>query len=108
MEEPMGKPLNLTEEAFDAEVLNYKGVVVMDVYADWCGPCRVIAPVMDRLAERGDVKVVKVNLEQNQSLCRQLGVTALPTILYYRDGKLAHKDEGVLPEQAIIDRIALT
>lgn len=102
----MGKAKELVPGTFKAEVLDHPGVVVVDVYADWCGPCRVIAPAMDRLSERQDMKVVKVNLEANQGLCRDLGVSVLPTVLYFKDGKQAHKDEGVLSEAAVLDQVA--
>ena len=89
--------VNLTQENFDAEVLKASTPVLVDFWAEWCGPCKMIAPVLDELAEEhaGQVKIGKVNIDQQQELAAQYGVRAIPTLLLFHQGQVADQMVGL-------------
>jgi len=93
-----GKNLVHLEKAedFDAEVLQHKGVVVVDFYADWCPPCRMLAPVIEKAAQEygGKVKFVKVNVDRNESLAEKYRINAIPRLIIFKDGKVVDSAEG--------------
>ena len=86
------------EQEFDS-LSTSDGLVVFDFTATWCGPCKMIAPLMDKLAEEyeGRVKVVKVDLDQNQSLAKRLGIRSIPAVMIYKNGTLMETIVGVTP-----------
>lgn len=88
----------IQEEGFDS-FLSSNGLVVIDFTATWCGPCKVIAPLMDKLAEEyeGQAKVAKVDLDQNKSLAKRLGIRSIPAVMIYKDGTLMETIVGVTP-----------
>ena len=101
----------LTEENFEREVVQSELPVLVDVWADWCQPCRMLSPTIDELADEyaGRVKVGKVDTDANPNLSMKLGVTAVPTVLIYRDGKVVKKFTGLLPKRdfaAELDKVA--
>ena len=80
---------------FEAEVMNSELPVILDFYADWCGPCRMIAPIVHEIAEqRTDIKVCKVNVDNNPQLCNQFGIDSIPTLLLFKNGEVAAKSVG--------------
>lgn len=93
--------IHATKDTFQKEVIQYKGVVVVDFYAEWCGPCKISAPIIEDLStEMNDVKFVKVNVDENQELAGQYSVFSIPTFLVFKDGEVknqfvgAHSKEG--------------
>lgn len=79
--------ITLSADAFQKEVLDHKGVVLVDFYAEWCGPCKMVAPILDELAAaRTDVKFVKVNVDENGDLAGQYSVFSIPAFLIFKDG----------------------
>jgi thioredoxin 1 len=85
---------------FDTEVS--QGIVLVDCWAEWCGPCRMVAPVLDELStEMTDVSIRKLNVDENQSTAQKLGIQSIPTLLLYKDGKLVDKMIGALPKPQI-------
>ncbi|GAA6619177.1 thioredoxin [Scytonema sp. NUACC26] len=88
----------IAEPEFDS-LLKANGLVVFDFTATWCGPCKMIAPLMDKLAEEYEdrAKVVKVDLDQNQSLAKRLGIRSIPTVMIYKNGTLMETIVGVTP-----------
>ncbi len=101
--------LTLTEENFDKEVLQSDVPVLVDFWATWCAPCRMIAPVIDALAEeyKGKLKVGKVNVDENSQLAIRYGIRAIPTLLLFKEGKVVEQMVGVQPKdtiKSIIDR----
>ncbi|MCI1951652.1 MAG: thioredoxin [Clostridiales bacterium] len=94
----------LTSENFEAEVLKESKTVLVDFWASWCGPCRMLSPVVDLIAEeRQDVKVCKVNIDEQPELAQKFGIMSIPTLLVFRDGKQVNSCVGVHPKQDILD-----
>ncbi|HFU75735.1 MAG TPA: thioredoxin [Arcobacter sp.] len=101
----MGKYIELTNDNFDATVNN--GVSLVDFWAPWCGPCRMIAPVIDELAEDFDGKanICKINTDEQQELAMKFGVRSIPTILVMKDGEVVETMVGAASKQAFADKI---
>ena len=94
--------LTITKENFEAEVLKSEKTVLLDFWAAWCGPCRQLSPVVDEIAaERADIKVGKVNVDEQGELAQQFGVMSIPTLIVFKGGKVDSTSVGVRPKAAI-------
>ncbi len=95
--------VTLTQENFETEVSNYKGAVLVDFWASWCGPCRMLSPVVDELAEQyaGKVKFGKINVDEQPRLAMTYNVQSIPTLLLFKDGQPVNKSIGVVPKSSI-------
>ena len=94
--------LNLTRDSFEAEVTEFKGTVLVDFWASWCMPCKMLSPVVDEVAEEvTSVKVAKVNVDEQQSLAARFNVMSIPTLIVFKDGKEVRRSVGVIPKEAI-------
>ena len=92
-----------SDETFESEVLKHQGAVVVDFWAEWCGPCKALAPVLDSLAEefQGKIKVVKVNVDESQNSPQQYKVRGIPTLVFFKNGQLLDQLVGNQPREAI-------
>lgn len=94
--------INLTKSNFDAEVLNSDKVVLVDFWASWCAPCRMLSPIVDQVAEElTDIKVAKVNIDDEQDLALQYNVMSIPTLLVFKGGQLVKRSVGVISKNDI-------
>lgn len=81
-----------------------QGTIIVDFYADWCAPCRMLGPVLEQIAEEnGDIKVVKVNVDENQGLAGEFGVRGIPALYVMKEGKQVASRAGFLPKDALVD-----
>lgn len=95
--------IKLNSENFENEVLNYEGKVLIDFYADWCGPCRMLAPVIEDIAEeRSDVKVCKINVDDENALAMSFQISSIPTIVIIEGGKIKERFSRVKPMEDIL------
>ncbi|MFC1996201.1 thioredoxin [Chloroflexota bacterium] len=105
----MTEPLHVTDDAFEKTVLKSEVPVVVDFWAPWCGPCKMVAPVLDKLAEEfaGKMVIAKVNTDENPKWAQNYNVQGIPTMLFIADGKVVHQQVGALPEpmlRSVVDQ----
>ena len=95
--------VEITKANFQSEVINSDKPVLVDFWAGWCGPCRMVAPILDEIAkENPDIKVAKVNVDEQQELAAQFGIMSIPTIIAFKDGKQHGKSIGVRSKQDLV------
>jgi thioredoxin 1 len=99
--------INLNESNFDREVTQGDKPVIVDFWAEWCGPCKMIAPLLDEVAREkaGSVKVAKVNVDENQSLSFKYNIRAIPALLFFKNGQLRDQVTGVTSKKDLLSRI---
>jgi thioredoxin 1 len=99
--------LKLTSDNFADEVLQSDVPVLVDFWAEWCGPCKMLGPILDEIArDKGAaVKVCKVNIDEESGLATQFGIQSIPALFYFKAGQLAHKSVGVTPKSQIIQKL---
>lgn len=103
-----GKPRIVTDKTFASDVLGRRGIpVLLDCWAEWCGPCRMIAPVLDELAAEanGRYLIAKLNVDENPTTAAQFNIRSIPTMLIFRDGALIDRIVGAQPKEAIAARL---
>ena len=99
--------LEITFDNFKSEVLDYKGIIVVDFFANWCGPCRKLAPILEEVEEelREKVKFAKINTDENIELAKKYQVSGLPTLMVFKNGEAIERMVGLMPKSSIITNI---
>ena len=107
MSETETKYITLTDANFNSEVLESKVPVLVDFWASWCGPCMMLGPTIEEIADdfSGKVKVCKLNTDENEKVASQYRISAIPTLLFFKDGKIVDQSVGVLSKNAIADKL---
>jgi thioredoxin 1 len=102
----VGQLAQITDAAFEAEIRGDTPVLV-DFWAEWCGPCRMVAPVLEQLAveQSGKLKIVKLNVDENQQTPMQFGVTGIPTMILFKEGQMVERIVGFMPKPQLLKRI---
>lgn len=101
--------VNVTDNNFNEEVLQAEGKVLVDMWAPWCGPCRMLGPVIDEIAEeqKGNLKVCKVNVDENPDTAGKYGVMSIPTMLVFENGEIVNKMVGFMPKEEILKNVGI-
>jgi thioredoxin 1 len=97
-----------TESTFETEVTGTQGKVIVDFWAEWCGPCHAVAPVLDRIADEREVKLVKVNIDQEQGLAQRYGVASIPMMILFENGEPQASAVGAMPKGALERQLGLS
>ena len=100
--------ITLDQQNFKTEVEDFSGVVLVDFFADWCGPCRIQGPIIDELAQENkddNVKVAKLNVDDNQPLAQKFGVMSIPTLIIFKNGQVVEQLVGVYQKNRLQDKI---
>ena len=96
--------LHVNDNEFDREVLQDSGTVLVDFWATWCGPCRMLAPILEELSgQHPELKIVKVDVDENPQLAMAFQVSSIPTVVSFRDGKALKKSVGVVPGEKLLE-----
>ncbi|MBC2857686.1 MULTISPECIES: thioredoxin [Stappia] len=93
----------VTDESFETDVLKASGTVVVDFWAEWCGPCKMIAPALEEISEEmsGQVKITKLNIDENQNMAMKYGVRSIPTLILFKDGQPVSTQIGAAPKNKL-------
>jgi thioredoxin 1 len=101
-------PTEATETTFEQEVLAGEGRIIVDFWAEWCGPCHAVAPVLDRIADDHALKVVKVNIDEEQSLAQRYGVASIPMMILFENGEPQASAIGAMPKGVLERQLGLS
>ena len=103
----MASPITLTDETFQSEVIESPLPVLVDLWATWCGPCRMVAPIVEELAQEyeGRLKVGKLDVDSEQKIAGNYGIRSIPTLLLFKEGKVVDQIVGAVPKKILVEKI---
>ena len=101
----MTNVIHVNESAFDRHILNHKGIVLVDFWAPWCGPCKTLGPILDNVSTKVSHKIVKVNVDEESNLANKYKIRSIPTMIVFKDGKAIDTMVGVISEEALISKL---
>ena len=99
------KVFDITGDSYTQEIENYSGTVLIDFFADWCTPCKMITPVIEEVAEKTDVKICKINVDSEKELAKKFGIMSVPTLVVIKNGTIINRSIGITGKKAIMDMI---
>lgn len=101
------KPIDVDDDTFEGEIEEAEGLAMVDFWAEWCGPCRMVSPIVEELAEEyeGDVKVAKVDVDESQRTAQKFNVRSIPSILFFKDGEHVDTVVGAVPKEQLEAKI---
>ena len=104
----MNEPFAVTDQSFEADVLDSDQPVLVDFWAEWCAPCKMIAPIVDELAHdyAGKLKVAKIDTDANPNVMQAFGVMGIPTLILFRDGQVVERISGFMPKDRLLDKLS--
>ncbi len=102
----MSKVLHLDENSFSKEVLEENGLVLVDFWASWCGPCKMLGPILDELSEEINTKICKVNVDEVDTLAREYGIRSIPTMIIFKDGKPVDQLVGLMQKDSLKEKLS--
>lgn len=98
--------VNITSENFQKEVLEYNGIVILDFYGTWCMPCKMLAPIVEKVANEMNLKLAKVDIDENEALVRKFNIVSVPTLKIFKDGKEINSSVGLISEKRLMELIS--
>ncbi len=103
----MGNILQVTDENFESEVIKSDKLTIVDFWAEWCAPCRMVAPVLEDIANEydGQIKITKLNVDENSKTPSDYRITSIPTLFFYKDGQIIDQVVGALPKHLLVEKI---
>ena len=103
----MSAPIELTDDNFEAEVLKSDKPVLIDFWAAWCGPCRMVSPIVEEISKEyeGKLKVGKINVDDNSKVASQYGIMSIPSLLFFKGGQVIDQVVGAVPKQQLTDKV---